>query len=189
MEKIGSPDEWINQNVNEQQRDRKYVMVDQDPKLVGQNVTWEQCQTFRESQLCARSSHPPIPISEWRGVKMFFVHWQWAVYNILFLLWRKNEKSITKETVTRSAAARVRVKGRVDRRAEGLGRRKWQPTSAFLPGEFHSQRSLEGHISRGCKELDTAEWLAHNRGFWGKWKCCMWQYIGRYMSLQVCLNL
>lgn len=37
-------------NVNEQQRDRKYVMVDQDPKVVGQNVMWEQCQTFWESQ-------------------------------------------------------------------------------------------------------------------------------------------
>ena len=27
-------------------------------------------------------------------------------------------------------------------------RRKWQPTPAFLPGEAHVQRSLEGHRAR-----------------------------------------
>ena len=32
-------------------------------------------------------------------------------------------------------------------------RREWQPTSVFLPGEFHGQRSLVG------KELDMTEWL------------------------------
>ena len=30
-------------------------------------------------------------------------------------------------------------------------RRKWQPTSVFLPGEFHGQRSLAGYNSWGCK--------------------------------------
>ena len=34
--------------------------------------------------------------------------------------------------------------------------RKWQPTSIFLPGKFHGQRSLVGY-SLGCKELDTTE--------------------------------
>ena len=36
-------------------------------------------------------------------------------------------------------------------------RRKWQPTSLFLPGEFHGQRSLTGYNPWGCKESDTTE--------------------------------
>ena len=36
-------------------------------------------------------------------------------------------------------------------------RRAWHPTPAFLPGEFHGQRSLAGYSPRGCKELDTTE--------------------------------
>ena len=38
-------------------------------------------------------------------------------------------------------------------------RREWQPTPAFLPGEFHEQRSLKGYSPQGCKESDTTEWL------------------------------
>ena len=34
-------------------------------------------------------------------------------------------------------------------------RRKWQPTPAFLPGESHGQRSLEGQSPKGCKESHT----------------------------------
>ena len=33
-------------------------------------------------------------------------------------------------------------------------RRKWQPTSVFLPGKSHSQRSLVGYSPWGLKELD-----------------------------------
>ena len=42
-------------------------------------------------------------------------------------------------------------------------RRKWQPTSIFLPGESHGQRSLVGYGAWGHKELDTTEWqmLSH----------------------------
>ena len=40
-------------------------------------------------------------------------------------------------------------------------RRKWQPTSVFLPGEFHGQRSLVGYGSWGHKELDMTEQLTH----------------------------
>ena len=29
-----------------------------------------------------------------------------------------------------------------------------------MPGEFHGQRSLEGYVLWGCKELDTIEQLA-----------------------------
>ena len=38
-----------------------------------------------------------------------------------------------------------------------LQRRKWQPTSVFLPGKSHGQRSLVGYSPRGCKESDTTE--------------------------------
>ena len=33
-----------------------------------------------------------------------------------------------------------------------LWRRKWQPTSVFLPGKSHEQRSLEGYSLWGCNE-------------------------------------
>ena len=40
-----------------------------------------------------------------------------------------------------------------------LGRRKWQPTPLFLPGEFKGQRSLAGNSPWGCKELNgTGRW-------------------------------
>ena len=40
-----------------------------------------------------------------------------------------------------------------------LWRKEWQPTlvSAFLPGEFHGQRSLVGYSPWGGKESDTTE--------------------------------
>ena len=34
-------------------------------------------------------------------------------------------------------------------------RKEWQPTPAFLPGEVHGWRRLEGYSSRGHKESDT----------------------------------
>ena len=42
-------------------------------------------------------------------------------------------------------------------------RRKWQPTSVFLPGKSHGQRSLVGCSPRGCEELDMTE-QAHAAG-------------------------
>ena len=36
-------------------------------------------------------------------------------------------------------------------------RRKWQLTPAFLPGEFHGKRCLEGYSLWGHKESDTTE--------------------------------
>ena len=38
-------------------------------------------------------------------------------------------------------------------------RREWQPTSVFLPGESHEQRSLVGYNPWSHKELDTTEGL------------------------------
>ena len=40
-------------------------------------------------------------------------------------------------------------------------RRKWLPTTVFLPGEFHGQRSLVSYSPWGRKELDTTEKLTH----------------------------
>ena len=36
-------------------------------------------------------------------------------------------------------------------------RRKWQPTSVFLPGESHGQRSLASYSPWGHKESDLTE--------------------------------
>ena len=33
-------------------------------------------------------------------------------------------------------------------------RRKWQPTTVFLPIEFHGQRSLVNYCPWGCKDSD-----------------------------------
>ena len=38
-------------------------------------------------------------------------------------------------------------------------RRKWQPTSVFLPGKFCRQRSLAGYSPWGHKEWGTTEWI------------------------------
>ena len=53
-----------------------------------------------------------------------------------------------------------------------LWSRKWQPTSVFLPGKFHGQRSLVGYSPWGCNELDMTERLStqhtcHFMGFSG----------------------
>ena len=37
------------------------------------------------------------------------------------------------------------------------GRRKWQLSPVFLPGEFHGQRSLAGYSPEGHKEPDMTE--------------------------------
>ena len=43
---------------------------------------------------------------------------------------------------------------------EDSWRREWQPTPAFLLGEFHGQRSLVGYSPWGHKESDTTERLS-----------------------------
>ena len=40
-------------------------------------------------------------------------------------------------------------------------RRAWQPTSVYLPGESHGQRSLAGCSPWGLKESDTNEATEH----------------------------
>ena len=36
-------------------------------------------------------------------------------------------------------------------------RGEWQPSTVFLPGEFHGQRSLAGYSPQDPKELDMTE--------------------------------
>ena len=43
---------------------------------------------------------------------------------------------------------------------ETRGRRQWQPTPVFLPGESHGQRSVVGYSPWGHKESDTTEQLS-----------------------------
>ena len=42
-------------------------------------------------------------------------------------------------------------------------RRQWQPTTVFVPGESHGQRSPVGYSSWGHKESDTTEVIQHAR--------------------------
>ena len=44
---------------------------------------------------------------------------------------------------------------------KSLRRRKWQRTSAFLPGEFHGQRNLKDYSPWDCKDSDTIWRLNH----------------------------
>ena len=41
--------------------------------------------------------------------------------------------------------------------AHHMWSKKWEPTSVFLPGESHGQRSLAGYSPWGHKESDTTE--------------------------------
>ena len=52
--------------------------------------------------------------------------------------------------------------------------RKWQPTSVFLPGKFHWQRSLMAYRSWGCKELDKTEQLSTHTHLTVKWQNWAW---------------
>ena len=49
-------------------------------------------------------------------------------------------------------------------------RRKWQPTSVFLPGEFHGQRRLAGSRSWDCRETDMTERRTLSHSFTELWK-------------------
>ena len=46
-------------------------------------------------------------------------------------------------------------------------RGKWQPTTVFLAGKSHGQRSLVGYSPWGHKELDTTEGLNNNQQITG----------------------
>ena len=46
------------------------------------------------------------------------------------------------------------------------GRRAWQPTAIFLPGESHGQSILAGYSPWGHKESDMTEWLSTGLPTW-----------------------
>ena len=48
-------------------------------------------------------------------------------------------------------------------------RRTWQPTTAFLPGESHGQKSPSGYSPWGHKESDTTECLTLTFSFLWTW--------------------
>ena len=60
---------------------------------------------------------------------------------------------------------------------------KWQPTSVFLPGESHGQKSLAGYSPQGCTELDMTEAALHLE------KDLLLFIAAAAKSLQSCLTL
>ena len=73
-------------------------------------------------------------------------------------------------------------------------RREWQPTTVFLPGEFHEQRSLEGYSPWGRKESDMTEQLAlslshnNNEPFLHPIVTCNENWIFFFFTLQYCIG-
>ena len=60
-------------------------------------------------------------------------------------------------------------------------RRKWNPTSLFLPGTFHGWRNLAGYSLWGCKESDTAE-RAHTQGLVTELGDCQsWKFFSDFL--------
>ena len=63
-------------------------------------------------------------------------------------------------------------------------RRAWQPTSVFLPGESHGQRSLASHSPLGCTELSmtkAAQHIAHSRA-------CLCVYIYHILLIRLSVD-
>ena len=59
--------------------------------------------------------------------------------------------------------------GSIPRSGRSPRKGKWQPTSVFLPGKSHGQRSLVGYSPGGSKESDMTERLSiHTHRFTGK---------------------
>ena len=68
-------------------------------------------------------------------------------------------------------------------------RRKWQPTSVFLPGETHGQRNLVGYTPWGHKESETTERLTPSLSFqsWHSSECRVRSTCIR-ITQNLCLN-
>ena len=63
-------------------------------------------------------------------------------------------------------------------------RKEWQPTSVFLPGESHGQRSLASHSPLGCTELSmtkAAQHIAHSRA-------CLCVYIYHILLIRLSVD-
>ena len=55
------------------------------------------------------------------------------------------------------------------------------PTSVFLPGEFHRQRSLMGYSLEGGKEVDTTEHLSLSLSLHRFYTHNTWYVVGTHM--------
>ena len=62
-------------------------------------------------------------------------------------------------------------------------RRKWQPTSVFLPGESHGQRNPVGNRPQGRKESDTSEVTEHIHDYWKHHSLSRRTFVSKVMSL------
>ena len=52
-------------------------------------------------------------------------------------------------------------------------RRKWQPISVFLPGNFHGQRSRDGHRPWDAKSWTwLSDWAQHCSTSYSRWEPC-----------------
>ena len=74
-------------------------------------------------------------------------------------------------TVVKNQPDKARDVGSIPGWGKVPWRRKWQPTSVFLPGQSHRRRSLASHSPQGCKESDVTEQLNHQH------HVCIYTYI------------
>ena len=65
-------------------------------------------------------------------------------------------------------------------------RRTWQPTSVFLPGESHGQRSLVGHGPYSRKESNMCK-LPNGRDWW--WENLCRALVGRALLNKALIQL
>jgi len=91
----------------------------------------------------------------------------WGMYVCMFICYISLHSIATVATIASLVAQLVKEPARQCRRHKRCrfdpwvrkipGRREWQPTPQFLPGESHGQRSLVSCSPWGHKESDTAE--------------------------------
>ena len=85
-----------------------------------------------------------------------FIYFVFHFLTVYILTWTSLVVQIVKNLHTvQETLDQIPVSGKIP------WRRKWQPTSVFLPGEFHEQRRLEGYSPWCCKKPDTTERLTH----------------------------
>ena len=109
-----------------------------------------------EVEIAKNQVFSELPVSSW--LPCWTVHSQFLTQLVetiacMMMLWPSWGLSWRLQTVKNlSAMWETRVR-------KVPWRREWQPTSVFLPGKFHGQRSLEGYSPWDRKELDTTELL------------------------------
>ena len=59
---------------------------------------------------------------------------------------------------------------------------EWLPTSVFLPGESHGQRSLVYYNPWGHKATDMTEWLSMHTDLKDNERCYIFYKVGEYIT-------